>query len=59
MEIIEKKKVPLYESVCLECKSRLRYRKADVRVTGYITCPVCGMPVWANTVFPVEEDSDG
>ena len=53
MEIIERKPVPLYEATCQECGSVIRYRAAERYWTGSITCPVCGMTVWAPTVCPV------
>ncbi len=52
MEVIEKKPVPIYEAECEECRSRIRYRKAEVRIC-HITCPVCGVSVWADTIRPV------
>ena len=53
MEVIERKLVPIYEAECGECHSVLQYRAAEVHFTGYITCPVCGKSVWANTINPV------
>ena len=52
MEVIERKPVPIYEVECEECRSRIQYRKVDVFVC-HITCPVCGVSVWANTINPV------
>lgn len=54
MEIIERKAVPIYESTCPECKSVLQYKRSEVSFTGYITCPVCGVGVWANTIKPAK-----
>lgn len=54
MEIVDKKPVPIYETICDECKSTIRYKKAEVRLGSYITCPVCGMPVWACCLCPIE-----
>ena len=52
MEIVEKKPVPIYEVECYECKSKIQYRKSDVHGC-YITCPVCGVSLWADTTSPV------
>lgn len=52
MEAIKRKPVPIYEVECEECRSRIQYRKAEVFVC-HITCPVCGVSVWANTIRPV------
>lgn len=54
MEVVERNPVPIYEVTCNECKSRLQYKKSEVHFTGYITCPVCGISLWASTVAPVE-----
>lgn len=54
MIIVEKKPVPIYESVCEECKSRFQYKRVEVSFGGYIDCPVCGMSVWANLGKPVK-----
>ena len=59
MIVIEKKPVPIYEVECIECKSKIQYRKSEVSFTSYITCPVCGMSIWAGTIRPVRyEDGD-
>lgn len=52
MEVVEKKPVPIYEVVCPECKSKIRYRKSEVYIC-HIVCPVCGMSIWADTISPV------
>ncbi len=52
MIIVEKKPVPLYEVVCGECFSRIRYRASEVSLS-HIQCPVCGISLWANTIKPV------
>ena len=54
MKIVEKKPVPIYESTCPECKSVFRYKKVEVSWL-HITCPVCGVSMWADTI-PVEMD---
>jgi len=62
MTIVEKKPVPIYEAECGECHSKIRYRKCEVFLGSYITCPVCGSSVWAMTMRPVEmreADNDG
>ena len=53
MIIKDKKPVPIYESTCPECKSTICYKKSEVSFTGYITCPVCGLSMWASTINPV------
>lgn len=58
MTVIEKNPVPIYEAVCEECKSKIQYRKVEVHFTGYITCPVCGMGVWAPTLVPVRMETE-
>ena len=59
MKIIEKKPVPMYESTCPECKSVFRYKKIEV-CWSHITCPVCGVSMWAslNPVEMEEEQTD-
>lgn len=52
MTVVEKKPVPIYEVVCPECKSRIEYKKSEVH-TCHITCPVCCVSVWADTIIPV------
>lgn len=54
MKVVKKMPVPIYESTCPECKSVFRYKKAEVSLLQ-ITCPVCGVSMWAETI-PVEED---
>lgn len=44
IEVIEPKGIPYYETECYECKSKLRYTRADVSLL-HITCPVCGMSI--------------
>ena len=56
MTIVEKKPVPIYESVCPECGSVFRYNAVEVSWM-HINCPVCGVSVWASQ-FPVGEDGD-
>lgn len=52
MEIVDRKPVPIYEVVCHECKSTIRYKACEVSFC-HITCPVCGVPIWASTIAPV------
>lgn len=52
MTIVEKKPVPIYEIECDECKSKIQYRKSEV-FTCHITCPVCGVSLWADAIRPV------
>lgn len=52
MFVVEKKPVPIYEVTCYECKSKIQYKKSEVSFC-YITCPVCGVAIWADTIQPV------
>ena len=52
MRVIERKPVPLYEIECPECQSILQYIASEVSFC-HITCPVCGISLWANTCCPV------
>lgn len=61
MEIVDKKPVPIYETVCQECKSRYRYKAVEVMYI-HTNCPVCGVSNWASLI-PVayegeEEEQD-
>ena len=58
MNVIDRKPVPIYEAECSECHSKIQYRKSEVSFTSYITCPVCGMSVWADTILPVRYEED-
>lgn len=65
MVIVKRNPVPVYEITCPECKSVIRYVKAEV-FTSHIACPVCGVSAWADTIYPVEycdadllDDEDG
>lgn len=58
MEIVDRKPTPIYEVVCNECGSRIRYKAAEVSLC-HITCPVCGVALWANTICPVAMDDGG
>lgn len=49
MEVVDKKPVPIYEVICHECKSRIRYKACDVS-WYHITCPVCGVSL--KYIFP-------
>lgn len=53
MEVVNKQPIPIYEVECEECKSKIRYKKSEV-VWCHITCPVCGVSLWADTIQPVE-----
>lgn len=58
MEVIERKPIPIYEVTCRECKSKIQYKASEVSLC-HITCPVCGMSLWANTISPVRvEESE-
>ena len=52
MEVVDRKPVPIYEVECHECHSKIQYRAVDV-AWCHITCPVCGVSVWASTIAPV------
>ena len=52
MIVVERKPVPIYEVTCCECKSIIQYKASEVYYC-HITCPVCGMSLWANTSSPV------
>lgn len=52
MEIVDRKPVPIYEVVCPECKSTIRYKACEVSFC-HIGCPVCGVAIWATTIAPV------
>lgn len=60
MKVVEKKPIPIYEVVCYECKSKIQYKASEVSLS-HITCPVCGVLIWANTILPVktEDAEDG
>lgn len=52
MIVVEKKPVPIYEVTCCECMSKIQYKKSEVSVC-HIQCPVCGVSLWANTIWPI------
>ena len=58
MKVIERKPVPIYEATCSECHSKIEYKKSEVHWTGYITCPVCDLSVWAPTIGPKRYELD-
>lgn len=58
MIVIEKKPVPVYEVTCDECGSKIQYKKSEVSL-AHITCPVCGVSLWANTIRAVRYESEG
>ena len=47
MKVIKREPVPVYEAQCPECNSVLQYRKNEVS-NKHITCPVCGISMWAS-----------
>lgn len=53
MEVIDKQPIPIYEVVCYECKSKIRYKACEV-FWGHISCPVCSVSLWAGTSCPVD-----
>ena len=52
MFIVEKNPIPIYQVICHECKSKIQYKASEVNLC-HITCPVCGIALWANTILPV------
>lgn len=58
MSVVDRKPVPIYEAECSECHSKIQYRKSEVSIYSRIICPVCGMPVWANTIRPVRYEGN-
>lgn len=57
MIVVEKKPVPIYEVECYECKSKIQYKKSEV-FTCHITCPVCGVSLWADTIQPARMEGE-
>lgn len=57
MIVVEKKPVPIYETECCECKSKIQYRKSEV-ITSDIKCPVCGVSLWADAIQPVRMEEN-
>lgn len=55
MIVVKKNPVPIYEAVCPECESVVRYKACEV-AWQHIDCPVCGSSIWANTTHPVNFD---
>ena len=51
IEVVERKGIPVYETECYECKSTLRYTRADMHTLSFIECPVCGVSIH---VIPTE-----
>ncbi len=47
MTVIEEKPVPLYWRECGECGSTFTYKKAEANDGHLLTCPVCGVQLWA------------
>lgn len=52
MQVVERKPVPIYEVICVECESILRYQASEVQHC-HITCPVCRTSLWVTTDSPV------
>lgn len=53
MEVIDRKPIPIYEVVCPECESTIRYKACEIVDFGAIKCPVCNTRVWVSACFPV------
>lgn len=47
MTVIDEKPVPLYIQKCSECGSTFTFKKVEVSYS-HITCPVCGITMWAS-----------
>lgn len=60
MKVTDRKPVPIYEVECSECHSKIRYKASEV-AWSHITCPICGLSIWATAISPVEfqEVDDG
>lgn len=58
MNVVDRKPVPIYETECSECHSKIQYRKSEASIGPYIICPVCGMSVWAETILPVRYEEN-
>lgn len=52
MKVIDEKSIPIYMVECHECHSKIEYTAAEV-AWYHITCPVCKVSLWANTICPV------
>lgn len=57
MEVTERKPIPIYEVECYECHSKIQYKASEVSLCQ-ITCPVCGISLWANTICPVKFEGE-
>ena len=53
MRIVEYKPIPIYELECIECHSKIQYKKSEIYLLQ-ITCPVCGTSNWAYSLCPVQ-----
>ena len=40
IEVVERKSIPVYETECYECKSKLRYTRADMHTLSFTVCGV-------------------
>lgn len=52
MNVTKRMPVPIYSVTCPECQSEIEYTAAEVQLCN-ITCPVCGIRIWASTIHPV------
>ena len=57
MFIVEKNPIPIYQVICHECKSKIQYKASEVHLC-HITCPVCGMALWADTILSVRMEDE-
>ena len=53
MIVTEKKRVPIYDVTCCECKSKIQYKKSEV-FTCHIQCPC----VWCITLGKYNSTSE-
>jgi len=44
IQVVEKGKIPVYETECEECHSKIRYLRKDL-VMGDLVCPQCGCKI--------------
>ena len=55
MIVVERKPAPVYEVKCWECGSKIRYKASEV-ISGFISCPVCGVAIMANKIQRVKTE---
>ena len=55
MIVVDRKTAPVYEVVCWECGSKLHYKASEV-ISGFISCPVCGVSIMASKIQRVKTE---